>query len=580
MKEKPPKRIYQSDVLAGVSVALILIPQSMAYAELAGLPPHHGLYAATFPLIVAAFLASSPYLQTGPVALTGLLTFGALVPMAPVGTVEYAKLAALLALVVGVGRIAVGMLKSGWVVYLMSHSMMTGFLSAAAILILSSQLPGALGSVVPDDAGVMRGAWLAVSEPATWDWAAVALSTFTIACVVMASSIHPLVPGVLMAMVVGLAFSAVTGYDGPTVGAIPSGLPPFSLDLPWSRLPSLIIPGIIIAIIGFADGVSISRVFASEDRQHWDADREFLSGGLANLVAGLSGGFPVGGSLSRTSVNRLAGARSRWSGLVTGFTVLCMVPFAPALSALPKAVLAGIVIAAVWKLVQPSKVVGLWVVSRPQALIGWTTFAATLALSPHIERAVLIGIALSASVHLWRELTPHVTAERDGDTLIVEPQGVLWFASAPAMEDLLFDRVADEPDVNRVVIRCTGLGRIDLTGAYTFAETLEHAERAGLEMAIEEVPEHAVRLFRSVGVPMDDRPPEPGGEEGPGESSEGAQGTSGREGQPESVGEGRGESSGEGEDEATTGGREAHAGEEADDDGDPDRNRGEDRLVG
>ena len=516
MKDDPPVRISRSDVVAGVSVALILIPQSMAYAELAGLPPHHGLYAATFPLIVAAFLASSPYLQTGPVALTGLLTFGALVPLAQTGTAEYAALAALLALVVGVARIVVGLLNSGWVVYLMSHSMMTGFLSAAAILILSSQLPGALGSAAPMDEGVLQRAWFAVSTPESWDWSAVGLSTFTVATVLVAAAIHPLVPGVLVAAAVGLAFSAVTGYGGRTVGSIPPGLPPLSLDLPWSRLPSLLVPGIVISVIGFAEGVSISRVFASEERQHWDADREFLSKGLANVVAAFSAGLPVGGSLSRTSVNRLAGAKSRWSGLVTGVTVLLFLPFAPAMSALPRAVLSGIVIAAIWKLIKPREVLGLWIVSRPQALIGWTTFAATLALSPHVDRAVLIGIALSAAVHLWRELTPHVTAEREGDTLVVEPAGVLWFASAPAMEDLLFDRLADEPDVSRVVIRCGGLGRIDLSGAYTFAETLEHAERAGLEMVIEDVPDHAIQLLRSVGVPVDDRsePPDEPDEDG------------------------------------------------------------------
>lgn len=502
MKDQPPRRIARSDVLAGVSVALILIPQSMAYAELAGLPPHHGLYAATFPLIAAAFLASSPYLQTGPVALTGLLTFGALASMAPTGTAEYAALAALLALVVGVFRILVGLVKAGWVVYLMSHSMMTGFLSAAAILILCSQLPGALGSPAPLDEGVLQRAWFAVGNPGTWHWAAVGLSVFTVATVVGAASIHPLVPGVLIAAGFGLMFSAVTGYDGATVGAIPSGLPPFTFDLPWSRLPSLLLPGLVISIIGFADGVSISRVFASEERQHWDADKEFMSKGLADVVAAFSAGLPVGGSLSRTSVNRMAGARSRWSGLVTGVTVLCFLPVAPVMSALPRAVLSGIIIAAIYKVIQPRQVLQLWTFSRPQALIGWTTFAATLLLSPKIDQAVLIGIALSAGVHLWRELTPRVTAVREGETLIVEPSGVLWFASAPAMEDLLFERLADEPDVDKVIVRCTGLGRIDLTGAYVFRETIQHAERAGLEMTIEDVPDHAVALLRSVGVPM------------------------------------------------------------------------------
>jgi len=516
IKRPPPARLSRADVVAGVSVALILIPQSMAYAELAGLPPHHGLYAATFPLIAAAFLASSPYLQTGPVALTGLLTFGALVRLAPAGTAEYAALAALLALVVGVARLAVGMFKAGWLVYLMSHPMMTGFLSAAAILIISSQLPGALGSPAPVDEGVMGRAWFSLMHPGSWEGAAIGLTVFTIVAVIGAARIHPLVPGVLIAAIGGLAFSVLAGYEGRTVGTVPPGLPPLSYDLPWSRLPSLIVPGLVISVIGFAEGVSISRLFASQDRQRWDADREFLSKGLANLVSGFTGGLPVGGSLSRTSVNRLAGARSRWSGLVTGVTVLCFLPFASVLEALPRAVLSGIVIAAVYRLVHPIAVVRLWWISRPQAMIAWATFIATLTLSPHIDRAVLIGIALSAGVHLWRELTPHVTTEREGEALVVVPSGVLWFGSAPAMEDLLFERLAEEPDVNRVIVRCRGLGRIDLTGAYIFAEMVDHAKRAGLELTLEQVPDHAIALFRSVGIPVDDREcPDPEVSRGP-----------------------------------------------------------------
>lgn len=500
MRSDPPGRLSRSDLLAGVSVALILIPQSMAYAELAGLPPHHGLYAATLPLIAAAFLASSPYLQTGPVALTGLLTFGALVPLAPVGTAEYAALAALLALVVGVARLLVGMLHAGWLVYLMSRSMMTGFLSAAAILILSSQLPGALGSVVPVDEGVLQRAWFALSHPGGWEAAAVGLTIFTIISVVVSARIHPLVPGVLLAAAGGLVFSIATGYEGSTVGLIPNGLPPLSFDLPWDRLPSLIVPGLVISVIGFAEGVSIARVFASEDRQRWDADREFLSKGMANVVAAFSGGLPVGGSLSRTSVNRLSGARSRWSGLVTGVAVLCFLPFASILSALPKAVLSGIIIAAIAKVVRPRQVLRLWTVSRSQALVGWSTFVATLLLSPKIDQAILFGIAISAAVHLWRELTPHVTSERDGDTLVLELSGVLWFGSAPALEDQLFARLAEEPDVTRVVVRCGGLGRIDITGAYTLGEMLEQARRAGLEMTLEDVPDHAKALLDAVGI--------------------------------------------------------------------------------
>lgn len=510
MKSPPPVRLSRADVIAGVSVALILVPQSMAYAELAGLPPHHGLYASTLPLIAAAFLASSPYLQTGPVALTGLLTLGALVPLAPVGTAEYAALAALLALVVGVARLIVGFLKAGWLVYLMSHAMMTGFLSAAAILILSSQIPGALGIVPDTSQGVLERAWVALGDPGSWDWIALALSVFTVTVVTASRRFHPLAPGVLFAAAAGLAFSVITGYDGVTVGSIPRGLPPVSADLPWSRLPSLILPGIVISVIGFAEGVSICRLFAVEERQHWNADREFLSKGMANVVAAFSGGLPVGGSLSRTSVNRLAGARSRWSGLITGVAVLAFLPFAYVLEPLPKAILSGIVIAAIWSLVRPGQLFGLAKISWTAALVGWVTFAATLALSPQIDRAILIGIALSAAVHLGRELKPTVSAERDGDTLVVEPSGVLWFGSAPALEDLILARLADEPDVSAVLIRCAGLGRIDLTGAYTLAELLEQGARAGIDIRLEEVPDHALRLLSAAGVPMADVPESPG----------------------------------------------------------------------
>ncbi len=506
MRTEPPGRISRSDVFAGISVALILVPQSMAYAELAGLPPHHGLYAASFPLIAAAFLASSPYLQTGPVALTGLLTFGALVPLAPVGSAEYAELAALLALVVGVARLLVGFLHAGWLVYLMSHAMMTGFLSGAAILILASQLPGALGSAVPPDAGVLPRAWFALTHPEGWEVASIGLSIVTVGLVVGSARLHPLVPGVLFAAAFGLGFSVLSGYEGATVGEIPRGLPPLRFDLPWNRLPALLVPGVVISVIGFAEGVSISRLFASEERQHWDADREFLSKGLGNVVAGLTAGLPVGGSLSRTSVNRLAGARSRWSGLVTGVAVLCFLPFASVLTALPRAILSAIVIAAIWRVVRPAALLGLWRLSPPQAVVGWVTFVATLALAPQIDRAILIGLALSAAVHLGWQLRPDVEARREGDTLHVAPRGVLWFGSAPVLEDEVFSRLADEPDVSRVVLHCHGLGRIDLSGAYTLAEMIGLGACAGIEVRLEGVPEHAGRLLRAVGATRSDPP--------------------------------------------------------------------------
>lgn len=498
VRRPPEHRFSAHDLFAGLGVAVILIPQSMAQADVAGLPSQVGLYAGALPLIVAALLVSSPYLQTGPVSTTSLLTLGALVPLAAAGSAEYVKLAALLALVVGVARMAVGLLRAGWVSYLMSRPLLSGFMSGAAILIVSIQLPAALGSDAPPGGIVERAAW-ALTHPSTWHAQACVLSFLTVVVVAGSRKIHPLLPGVLLAAVGGTLYSALSGYDGPVVGAIPAGLPPLSIDLPWRRLPSLVLSGTVIALVGFSEAASISRVFASEDRERWDADREFLSQGAANLAAAVSGGFPVGGSFARSSLARLAGASSRWTGFVAGMTVLVFVPFSGILSPLPRAVLAGIVIAAIWSIFKPGELIELWRLSRPQALVASTTFVLTLALSPHVDHAVLLGILLAGAIHLWREVQLEVTSTREGDTLHVEPTGVLWFGSVPSLEDDLLGHLAREHGVSRVVIHCQGLGRIDLTGAWTLLEMLEEVRAAGITVTVAGIPEHARRVFFALG---------------------------------------------------------------------------------
>ncbi|MBT8405024.1 MAG: sodium-independent anion transporter, partial [Gemmatimonadetes bacterium] len=395
------------DIVAGVSVALLLIPQSMAYAELAGLPPHVGLYAAALPPIAAAFSASSPYLQTGPVALTALLTLGALLPLASTGTPEYVALAVLLAMVVGVTRVLVGLLRSGGVAYLMSQPVLMGFTSGAGLLILSSQLPGALGaSGVPSDAGVLQSATWALANPGSWEIASLVLAAGTVAVILGGRRIHPLVPGVLIATGAGLVWSIATGYGGPTVGEVPRGFPTPSLDLPWRSLPVLLVPGIVIALVGFAEAASIARTFAAQDRAPWDPNKEFIGQGLANLASAASGGFPVGGSFSRSSINHLAGATSRWSGAITGLVVLAFLPIAFVLTPLPRAILSAIVISAVASLVKLRPLLRLIKISPLQAMVGWATFGFTLILAPRVDQAVLLGVVLALGVHAWREMQP------------------------------------------------------------------------------------------------------------------------------------------------------------------------------
>lgn len=481
--------------MAGVSVALVLVPQSMAYAELAGLPAHYGLYAAALPPIAAAFFASSPYLQTGPVALTSLLTLGALSAIALPGSELYIALAVLLALVVGIARIVVGLVKEGRISYLMSRPVLQGFTIAAALLIVASQLPGALGVSPPTD-GVISRAWWALSHPADWEAASVVLAALTGILILGGRRIHPLVPGVLFATLIGIGFSLATGYSGATVGEVPAGLPPIPRNLPWTQLPMLVIPGGVIALVGFAEAASISRTFAVIDRRPWDPDREFVSQGVANVAAALSSGFPVGGSFSRSSLNHLAGARSRWSGAVTGIAVLLFLPVAGILAPLPRAVLSGIVIAAVLGLIRFGQLAGLWRLSKPQALAAWTTFALTLILAPRIDLAVVLGILLALGIHAWREMKVRCDSWLEDTTFHLAPRGVLWFGSAPQMQRSFMRELEAGHDVDRIVLHLGGLGRIDLSGAMMLKEFQEEMAAGEIEVEIAGVPYHARRILR------------------------------------------------------------------------------------
>ena len=397
----PPLRPVPADLLAGLSVAMVLVPQSMAYAELAGLPPHLGLFASALPPILAALFASSPYLQTGPVALTSLLTFGVLAAgSAEVGTPDYVAMAALLAMLVGITRLLLGVLRLGVVTYLMRDPVVTGFTSAAAILILASQIPKALGVSAPDGGVLWQASW-SLGHVDHWEIASVGVAATT-ALLVLAGRrvVHRLFPGALLAVAGGVVVSRITDYGGPVVGEVSTGLPDLSLDLPWGSTGSLLVGGVLIALVGFAEPASIARVFADEDRQRWSADREFVSQGVANIAASVSGAFPVGGSFSRSSLNRLAGAQTRWSGLVTGAAVLTFLPFTDVLAPLPRATLGGVVIAAVVGLVRPVALVSMVRRSPTDALVAWTTFVATLTMAPRVERGVLVGILLSLAVGL------------------------------------------------------------------------------------------------------------------------------------------------------------------------------------
>lgn len=476
-------QLTMGDIIAGISVALVLIPQSIAYASLAGLPPIYGIYASIFPPLIAAFFVSSPYLQTGPVAMTSVLTFGAMAGLALPQSSDYIALAALLAILVGIVRVLIGLTRTGFIAYIMSQPVMSGFTAAAAMLIIFSQLPMLLG-VPAAEAGILKKALIALSAPSNWSLPAILLGLSTITIIVLGKRLHKLFPGVLLAVVFGIIFSTMYEYSGAVVGELPSSFPQLSISLPWTQASQLIVPALVIALVGFAEPAAIARTMAAKNRQSWSVDKEFISQGAANIASGISGSFPVGGSFSRTMVNYHSGGKSRWSGAITGLSVLAFLPFVSSLAPLPYAVLSAIVISAVYSLVDFKSLYNMLKTSRAQGLVAISTFMLTLALAPQIDLAVLIGITLGVAVHLWRERRVEVESSYAEQTLTLKPVGVLFFGSAPSLNEILIATLAEHPEAKNLILDLQKVGRIDYTGALAIKQIASDAEESGLQVKI------------------------------------------------------------------------------------------------
>lgn len=491
------------DLIAAISIALVLIPQSLAYAVIAGFPPAAGLMVGIVATIAAAPFVSSPFLQTGPVAITALLAFGSLAGLAEPESAEWITLAALLALLVGVVRVIVGVTRTGPLAYVMSRPVLDGFTPAAAIVICVGQLPAALGIESPGRGPIT--VIPALVEVGAWNLAAAGVAVFAIAAVVIGRRLHPLVPGVLIAVVGGLVLAQTMGLDVATVGDIPATLPRPSLDLPLGSTASLVVPALLIALVGFAEPAAIARTYAQETRTRWDPDREFVSQGVANLASGLFGGFPVGGSFGRSAVNRAAGGVTPWSGLLTGVLVLAALPAMSLLSGLPKAVLAGVILAAVSSLIRFRPVLALRRWSRQQFVIAVATFVGTIVFAPQIQYGLLIGVVLSVGGHLRRELVVQLPNWTEGTSLHVRPLGVLYFGSAPVIEDRVAALLSDHPDVEHLVMHMDRVGRVDVTGALALESLCRRLQGVGIDTTVSELTPMGRRIVSRVMAENDPR---------------------------------------------------------------------------
>lgn len=472
----------------------------LAYADLAGMPPATGLLVAAAAGVPAALFASSPFLQTGPVAVTALLTFGSLSSLAEPATSRYMTLAAVLAVLVGIIRLALALTRSGALGYLMSEPVVLGFTPGAAVVIAMTQLAELAGMPEPKAAPVVA-AGRVLSRPGNWKPATLAVSVVVVLLLLAGRRHAPQVPTVLLVVAASIGLVAA-GYATPVVGALPA-LAETLPSLPGlGTLGALLVPAAVIAVIGFGDVAAISRTYATTTRTHWDPNQEFLSQGIANVASGLVGGFPVGGLFSRTAVAVEAGARSPWTGAIASMVLVASLPAAGLLARLPQATLAAIVVVSVLGLLKLGPLLALRRYSRQQFAIALTTFALTLATAPAIHWALVVGIMLSIGAHLRRELLVDVPHDVVGSTLHLHPTGVLYFASAHFLLDQCRETLLDEP-VDGLVIHLDRLGRVDVSGALALRELVHEAIRLDVQVELEGATETSRKIVERV---LDDLP--------------------------------------------------------------------------
>ena len=512
-----------ADLVAGLSVAMILAPQAMAYAQLAGLPPVYGLYAACVPLLVAALTGSCPQLSTGPVAMTSLLVFSVLSAASGngFGTMAYEEKALLLAFLAGVILILLAAFKLNAIVNFVSHPVMTGFTHAGAIIIILTQLPAAVGL----HAG--RGSILAETFKLTGSWREIHLPSLAFALlaaliIILIRRTHPRLPGVLLAVVITGLLSAWTRFaeaGGNVVGVIPAGLPPLTWPLAhWRSIPALLPGAAVVAVIGFMEVMAITRVVSIKTRHKSDMRRELFSQGLARLVGSFTGAYPVSGSLSRTALNLYAGARTRFSSVVTAFVMLLiLLVLTPLLRPLPQPVLAAVIITAILPLFHFSAMKRIWQANPQDGVAAWVTFGATLLLAPAIINGIVIGAGLAIVLFLYRTMRPHTALlaphpdgtyrdaekhqlEHDTEVLVLRFEGRLYFANVEAFEESVTNALAAHPKAKALLVVSDGINEIDASGEEMLRQLVRDLRENGIAIGFSEMKWKVLSVLERTGL--------------------------------------------------------------------------------
>ncbi|WP_425427205.1 SulP family inorganic anion transporter [Actibacterium ureilyticum] len=512
-----------SDLIAAVIVTIMLIPQSLAYALLAGLPPEMGLYASILPLVAYALFGTSRALAVGPVAVVSLMTGAAIGNLALPGTAEYATAAIALAFMSGVVLIAMGLFRLGFLANFLSHPVIAGFITASGILIATSQMKHILGIPLQGHTLIemLAALWENIGQTSIWTaaigagaiaflfWARKGLKPLLLHIgipkraadiLTKAGPVAAIVVTTTLTWGLGLAERGVA-----IVGEIPQGLPPltvpsFDLDI-WT---SLMGSAVLISIIGFVESVSVAQTFAAKKRQRIVPDQELYGLGASNIAASFSGGYPVTGGFSRSVVNFDAGAETPAAGAFTAVGItLAALALTPLLFFLPKATLAATIIVAVLSLVDFSILRHTWEYSKADFAAVTATILLTLGFG--VETGVSAGVILSIVLFLYRTSRPHIAevglvpgtehfrnilrhkVETDARILTIRVDENLYFANARYLEDYLYDRVVGDCDLKHVILQCSAVNFIDSSALESLSAIDHRLSDMGLKLHLSEV---------------------------------------------------------------------------------------------
>jgi sulfate permease, SulP family len=481
-----PRHLLRGDLAAGLTTAVMLIPQAMAYAALAGMPPITGLYASVVPIAVYALLGTSGALAFGPVAIVSLLTASAVAPLADGDPATYVVLAGALALMVGALQLLLGVLRLGVVVDLLSHAVISGFTSAAALIIAASQLRALTGITAEGGDTFLAEIAGLIGAVETVHAATLVVGLTSVAgLVILRRTIKRIPAPLIVVAVMTIAAAALELGDRGValLGAVPSGLPaPTVPAVTLEQLGALVVPAITIALLSFMEGISVAKAIAARTGDRLDASQELIASGAANLAAGVFQAFPVAGGFSRTAVNFQAGARTPLASLVTAATVLLSVLLlTPLFTSLPRAVLAAIVVVAVIGLVDLGAARHAWQTDRWDLAMLTLTFVATLGLG--VELGIGVGVGSSLLLVIARTARPHVAelgfvpetgryrnVERfattvDPRVLLARVDGALLFSSAAGASRRLEAMVERRgPELEALVLDASAIADVDGDG--------------------------------------------------------------------------------------------------------------------